>query len=104
LIMKVAFKNSQEDIPMRKNIFVLAALLCVSAAVPTFAGMSDSQKDECVLSSRNCSNAVDDIQTQIRRIGREIDKGTAVYSPQELRRLEQKLSEITGMLHDMEKR
>lgn len=89
---------------MRKSIFMLAALLCVSGAVPSFAGMTDAEKDQCVLASRNCNNAVDDIQTQIRRIGREIDKGTAVYTPQELKKLEQKLTEVTELLHDMEKR
>jgi len=89
---------------VRKSIFMFAALLCLSGAVPSFAGTSSAEKDECVLASRNCSNAVDDIQTQIRRIGREIDKGTAVYTVQELKKLQQKLSEVTGLLHDMEKR
>lgn len=88
---------------MKKSIFLLAALFCMSAAVPTFGGMTSEQRDECVLASRNCNNAVDDIQTQMRRISKEIDKGTAVYSPQELKKLESKLSEVKELLNDMEK-
>ena len=103
VIVKVIVTIKEEEIPVRKGILMLAALLCVSGAVPAFAEMTSAQKDECVLASRNCSNAVDDIQTQMRRIAREIDKGTAVYTPQELRKLEQKLNEVVGLLNDMEK-
>ena len=89
---------------MRKAILLSAAVLCMSVPVPSFAGMTTTQKDECVLASRNCNSAVDDIQTEIRKIGREINKGSAVYTPQELKKLEMKLSEVKGFLNDMEKR
>ncbi|QXE92412.1 hypothetical protein KP001_07780 [Geomonas subterranea] len=88
---------------MRKIAFMLAALLSMAAAVPAFAEMADAQKDECVLASRNCKNAVDDIQTQIKRIDAEVKKGTAVYTPAELKKLEQKLAEVKELLNNMEK-
>lgn len=88
---------------MRKAIFALTALLSLSAAVPGIAGMTAAQKDECILASRNCSNTVDDIQTKIRKINKEIKKGTAVYTAEELRKLEQKLAEVKTLLADMEK-
>jgi cell fate (sporulation/competence/biofilm development) regulator YmcA (YheA/YmcA/DUF963 family) len=89
---------------VRKTILLLAALLCAPVAVPAYAEMTAAQKDECVLASQNCSNAVDDIQTQIKRINREIDKGTAVYTPAELKKLEEKLYEVRDLLHSLEKR
>jgi t-SNARE complex subunit (syntaxin) len=103
MIMEVDFKTRKEEIPVRRNIFLIATLLCMSAAVPSFAGMTGAAKDECILASRNCSNAVDDIQTQMKRISKEIDKGTAVYTPQELKKLEMKLTEVKELLNDMEK-
>ena len=90
---------------MRMMIVAAAAgLLCMSTSVPAFAQMTGAQKDECVLASRNCRDQVDDIQTRIARLNPEIDKGTAVYSPQELKKLQAKLAEVQGLLSDMEKR
>jgi len=88
---------------VRKGILMLAALVGMSAAVPTFAQMTSAQKDECLLVSRNCKNAVDDIQTQIAKIDKEIKKGTAVYTPQELKKLEQKLTEVKELLRDLQR-
>jgi hypothetical protein len=88
---------------VRKYIYLFATLLCMSGVVPAFAEMTSTQKDECVLASRNCSDAVDDIQTQMKRIAKEIDKGNAVYTPQELKKLREKLSEVRELMRDMEK-
>jgi hypothetical protein len=102
--MEVEFQSRKEEDTVRKIILLSAALLCISGALPVYADMTAAQKDECVLASRNCRDAVDDIQTQIKRINREIDKGTAVYTPAELKKLEQKLYEVRDLLHSMEKR
>lgn len=88
---------------MRKLVFMLATLLSMSVAIPTFAEMAAMQKDECVLVSRHCKDAVDDIQTQIKRIDKEIEKGTAVYTPEELKKLEQKLAEVKAVLDGLNK-
>jgi uncharacterized protein YlxW (UPF0749 family) len=104
LTVAVDIKLNEEEITVRKVIFMLAALLCMSGAVPAFAEMTSAQKDECVLASKNCSNAVDDIQTQIKRIAQEIDRGSTVYTAQELKTLERKLYEVREMLRDMDKR
>ena len=104
LIVVVNIIFEEEEVTVRKVILMLAVLLCVSGAVPAFAEMTSAQKDECVLASKNCSNAVDDIQTQIKRIAQEIDRGSAVYTAQELKTLERKLYEVREMLRDMDKR
>ena len=83
---------------------LLAAVLSMSVAVPGYTQMTGAEKDECVLASRNCKTAVDDIQTQISRIAKEIEKGSAVYTPQEMKKLEQKLADVKDLLRDLEKR
>jgi peptidoglycan hydrolase CwlO-like protein len=88
---------------MRKVVLMLAALIGMSVAAPTFAEMTPAKKDECLLVSRNCKNAVDDIQTQIVKIDNEIKKGTKVYTPEELQKLERKLAEVKEVLKDLER-
>jgi hypothetical protein len=86
----------------------MAAL--VMSAMPVFADelgsrMPDQgqpvQKDECLLVSKNCSDNVDSIQQRIQRLSHEIGKGTAVYTRDELRRLNYQLQEENKLLHDI---
>lgn len=88
---------------MRKFVLMLAALVGMSVAVPAFAEMTSAQKDECILVSTNCKNAVDDIQTMMAKISKEIDKGSAVYTPDELKKLEQKLAEVKKLMEDLQR-
>ena len=93
-----------------KRITLLAAALLI-AAVPALAeeGAVDkmldqgrqSEKNECLLVAMNCGNSVDSIQERIDRIKGEIDRGTDVYSKDELKRLDRQLDEYNKMLHDM---
>lgn len=57
-----------------------------------------NQKNECLLISKNCSDSVDSIQQRIERLNKEIGKGTAVYTRDELGTLNRKLDEATRML------
>lgn len=88
---------------MRTFAIMLAALVGMSVTVPAFAEMTTAQKDECVLVSKSCKNTVDDIQTRIAKIDKEIAKGSAVYTPQELKKLEQKLAEVKKLMDDLER-
>jgi Skp family chaperone for outer membrane proteins len=101
--MEVKFRLIRRKFTVRKVIFLLAAALSMSTAIPAYAEMTAAQKDECVLASRNCNAAVDDIQTKVRKINKEIDKGTSVYSPAELKKLQEKLEDVQALLRDMEK-
>ena len=80
---------------MKKGMVAIMAALLVSATVPAYTAqqgkMTKEEKDMCLLISRNCEGEVDSIQKRIKRIQKEIKKGTRVYSPEELRKLEQKL-------------
>ena len=91
------------------KIAILMAALVVSA-LPALADelgsrMSDQgkpvQKDECLLVSKNCSDNVDSIQQRIQRLSHEIGKGTAVYTSDELQRLNRQLRDATKSLEDM---
>ncbi|MBU5635753.1 hypothetical protein KOM00_03295 [Geomonas sp. Red69] len=88
---------------MRKMALMLAAGLFMLSSVPAYAQMAADQKDECLLASKNCMNQVDDIQQRIRKLNREIEKGTRVYTPQELKKLQDKLKEADDILRNLER-
>jgi hypothetical protein len=56
------------------------------------------KKDECLLISKNCQDQTLSIQEKIKRLQNEIQKGTRVYTPEELKRLEDKLKETETTL------
>jgi hypothetical protein len=88
---------------MRKTIAILTTALLVGSAAAAPAQPAQSQKNECLLASKNCADQVDDIYKRMQRLDREIKKGTRVYSPEELKKLQQKLTETQELLRDMEK-
>lgn len=88
---------------MRKMAMILAATLFTLSSVPAFAQTTSTQKDECLLASKNCMSQVDDIRTRIYKLDKEIRKGDRVYNPQELKRLQDKLREASEILRTLEK-
>uniref|UniRef100_C6DZR1 Uncharacterized protein n=1 Tax=Geobacter sp. (strain M21) TaxID=443144 RepID=C6DZR1_GEOSM len=88
---------------MRKMAMILATTFFTLSSVPTFAQTTTTQKDECLLASKNCMNQVDDIRTRIYKLDKEIKKGNRVYSPQELKKLQDKLNEASEILRSLER-
>lgn len=88
---------------MRKATLILAGALLAATATGAFAEQTQAERDECLLASKNCLNQVDDIFQRMQRLDQEIQKGTRVYTPKELERLRQKLTETQELLKDMEK-
>jgi len=88
---------------MRKIAIMLAATMFMLSAAPAFSEMTQAEKDECLLATKNCSDQVDDIQKRMHRLDKEIKKGTKVYSPRELKKLQEKLTETQELLKDLEK-
>jgi hypothetical protein len=96
-----------------KRIVLLAASLMIFA-VPVLAdgGMSNpvaesgqqqqGGKDQCLLVARNCAGSVDSMQERINRIQGEINKGTSVYTNDELRKLQNRLDEEKRFIHDID--
>lgn len=96
---------------MKRVIFAVAILLA-SASFSTTAlseettpGLSndfgqykeyDSKafKDECLIVAKNCIPGEETAVQRVDRLQREIDKGAAVYTPEELRSLRDQLNWI----------
>jgi len=58
-------------------------------------------KNECLLVARNCGEQRDTIQEKIDRIQNEIKRGTAVYTNDELNKLQDKLDEANRTLNEI---
>lgn len=89
---------------MKKVILYLAlAMTCCGPAVllAEETGTKVTQKDECLLISKNCENQMLSIQQKMRRLQSEISKGKRVYTTDELKRLDEKLQEVQKMLDVM---
>ena len=88
---------------MRRGTLLLAGALFVVTTATASAQTNQTQKDECLLASRNCVAQVDDIYKRMQKLDKEIKKGTRVYTPEELKRLQQKLTETQELLRDLER-
>jgi uncharacterized protein YlxW (UPF0749 family) len=87
---------------MRKVAVVFMAAFMMSAAVPVMAAeMSKADKDQCLLYSKSCVNEVDTLQQKMKKLNQEINKGTKVYSADELKKLNQKLKEAEDLMDKM---
>lgn len=52
------------------------------------------QKDECLIVAKNCIGENENVMKRVDRLNKEIEKGSAVYTPEELRRLQDQLKWI----------
>lgn len=94
-----------------KRMIKLAQLLSAAlliAAVPALADEGNMQeqrqgmeKNECLLVAMNCGSQVDTIQQRIVRIQNEMARGSAVYSQDELRRLNDQLRDANRMMENL---
>ncbi len=75
-----------------------AATLLSSMPVLAEEGTSGVQKDECLLMSQNCRGDVDTIMHRIDRLNIEINKGSSVYTQDELQQLKSRLNEENELL------
>lgn len=87
---------------MKKITLMLAASAFILSTVPGLAEMTKAEKDECLLASKNCTTQVDDINKRMHKLDKEIKKGTKVYTPAELKKLQDKLKETSDTLKVLE--
>jgi len=87
---------------MRKMVLMLSAAIFMLSSAPAFSQMTQAQKDECLLASKNCMSQVDDIQKRIKKLNKEIKKGERAYTPEELKKLQDKLTETQEILRSLE--
>jgi len=94
---------------IRKIVLLSAALMIT--VLPVMAGdgavrqgidpAQQGEKNECLLVAMNCGNQVDSIQQRIERIQQEIGRGSAVYTNDELRRLQGQLDDANRTLNEL---
>jgi uncharacterized protein YecE (DUF72 family) len=88
---------------MKSMSIVLAAALLVISAAPAMSQPTKAERDECMLAAKNCTDQVDDIYKRMHRLDKEVKKGKKVYTPAELKKLQDKLAETQELLKTMEK-
>jgi len=94
-----------------KRAALLAPALMLMAApllAAEFGGMDKSitpgvqgVKDECLLVASNCKVEPSPLELRIERIKKEIDKGTSVYTNEELNTLKRNLDEERESLENL---
>jgi len=89
---------------MKTTITAFIAAAIMASAVPAMAadhshaaGDTKCAKD-CEMMARNCGRETDSIQERISKLERAIDKGSPVYTKQELQTLELKLKDAQDTL------
>lgn len=87
---------------MKRIVVLLMAAFMMSASVPVFAAdMTQEQKDQCLLASKECKHETDTIQKKIKKLQAEVKKGTKTYTPEEIKKLNDKLKEAEALLDNM---
>ena len=91
---------------MTRKTVMGAVALVIALAVGTYAeekatGGEKIEKDVCLLYSQDCANQADSIQKKLQKLRAEIDKGSKVYTPEELRTLNQKLRDTERLIDDL---
>jgi uncharacterized protein YlxW (UPF0749 family) len=86
---------------MKRIATILLAALLTASTVPAMAQMTKEEKDQCILAAKGCAGEVDSIQKKMKRLQAEIKKGGKVYTPDEMKNLEQKLKEVNDLLNSM---
>lgn len=95
---------------MRKIALMAAALMIMAvpvladdtAVMPRMEQAEQGGKNDCLLVAMNCGQQVDSIQQRIDRIQHEIGRGTAVYTNEELRRLQDQLDEANRNFNELQ--
>lgn len=84
------------------SIVATSVMLSAAAVISAESGMGfEDKKNDCLLVAMNCATNVDTIQQRIERLNKEIAKGTAVYTKDELRTLKDKLEDAERLLEGL---
>lgn len=76
----------------------LAMMLAASPPPATLEEHPPKGKDVCLLYHHDCPGRKDDIYQRIDRLKREVARGSEVYTPEELKKLERMLAEYEYLL------
>jgi len=91
---------------MKKLMFLVMLTLLMLNCVPAFAQETPQEAQEqflCKLQAGNCLKQADSVQRKMKKLDADIRKGKN-YSPEELKKIEDKLKEVEQMLDDLKAR
>jgi hypothetical protein len=100
-----------------KNVLVVLALVAASVLYST-TGLSEEKstglpddygqykayetnKDQCLIVAINCTGGTDTVLKRVDRLKKEIDKGSSVYTPEELKGFQDQLNWIYNESEDL---
>lgn len=83
---------------MKKLINLMAIVSLPLVSLPAFAQASVELKNDCLLYGKNCPATTDSLPERISRLEKEIAKGERVYTPEELKKLDRRLTEASFLL------
>ena len=88
---------------MKNLMFLVMLTLLMLNCVPAFAQENPQEAQEqflCKLQAGNCLKKADTVQRKMKKLEADIKKGKK-YSPEELKKIEDKLKEVEQMLDNL---
>lgn len=84
-------------------VFVAASIFAAGFPVASQAGTGHDETclKECRMQVKDCRQEVDSIQQRITGLNREIERGTEIYTAEELGKLKRKLQDVEQTLAGM---
>lgn len=86
---------------MKRIAIIAISVLLMTTAAPAIA-QNSTEKDVCLISAETCLNQGEFLLKRIKKINAEIAKGSAKYTAEDLKTLEQKLQEVMTQMDKME--
>lgn len=83
---------------MKKLIILMAIVSLSLVSLPAFAQASIELKNDSHPYGKNCPATADSLPERISRLEKEIAKGERVYTPDELKKLNLKLTDANFLL------
>lgn len=83
---------------MKKMINLMTIVSLSLISLPVFAQTNVELKNDCLLYGKNCPATADSLPERISRLEKEIAKGERVYTPDELKKLNLKLTDANFLL------
>jgi Skp family chaperone for outer membrane proteins len=84
---------------MKKIALAVMAVFLMSAAVPAFAATAQEQQ-QCAISAGTCLNKAEVVEKRMKKMKADVKKGT-MYSPEDMKVLEQKLQDVQDQMDKM---
>ena len=84
---------------MKKIALAVMAVFLMSAAVPVFAATAQEQQ-QCAISAGTCLNKAEVVEKRMKKMKTDVKKGT-MYSPEDMKVLEQKLQDVQDQMDKM---